>query len=197
MPRKDYSCATTLLDTLMNMLLAFVAMFVMAFCAAMAQKENKKKDNDNNAKVAGEMSITLTWPEEMDDDLDLWVEDPAGNVVFWSRRDEGLMHLDRDDVGLQHDQAAGSSLGNKEVVVVRSLMTGEYVVNVHAYTLRSGGHIPATVTADRLTTQTRLAARTLSMDFTGDEQTAFRILVDGNGDISLSDLPKLLTRGQR
>ena len=40
---------------------------------------------------------------DLDDDVDTYVEDPSGNLVAFMRREEGLMHLDRDDLGKRND----------------------------------------------------------------------------------------------
>ena len=92
--KKLYSCNTSFLDLLFNMLLAFTAMFVLAFAMINVDKENKK----SSVQVKAEYMITLSWNDEMDDDIDLYVEDPRGALACFRRREDGLMHLDRDDL---------------------------------------------------------------------------------------------------
>ena len=46
-----------------------------------------------------EFLITMTWPDSHPDDIDLYAEDPAGNIVWYHVREAGFMVLDRDDRG--------------------------------------------------------------------------------------------------
>lgn len=52
----------------------------------------------------GEYAIKVTWPPGADDDVDTYVQDPAGNVVSFSNPDAGLMHLEHDDLGRRSDR---------------------------------------------------------------------------------------------
>ena len=51
-----------------------------------------------------EFLITVFWPDNLEDDVDIYVEDPAGNLVWFKSREPGLMHLDRDDLGKRNDE---------------------------------------------------------------------------------------------
>ena len=66
--RKNYSCNTSFLDLLFNMLLAFACLFVLAFALI---NQNKKTPD-----VKASYLITFTWPKELDNDVDAYVEDP-------------------------------------------------------------------------------------------------------------------------
>jgi len=81
------------------MLLAFTALFVLAFSMVNENKDRSK----SNVEVKAEYIITMIWPDDMDNDIDIYVEDPLGNLCFFRRREEGLMHLDRDDLGFKND----------------------------------------------------------------------------------------------
>lgn len=198
MPRRDYSCNTTFLDLLFNMLLAFVAMFVMAF--ALSQVE-KAKPNETNAKVSGEFMIELTWDDESDDDVDLWVEGPGG-LVFFSKRECGNMYLDRDDTGMMSEtvQTENGPIevhSNKEVVTIRNLVPGEYIVNVFAYALRPTRPIIAKIEIVRLRPWAMVAFKTMSLNHNGDEKTAVRFTVKPDGSVTgINELTKLLSKTQ-
>ena len=60
--------------------------------------------------VNAEFIITMSWPKDSKDDIDLYVMDPAGNIVYFRDKDNGLMHLDRDDLGDKNDQIWRSEL---------------------------------------------------------------------------------------
>ena len=47
-----------------------------------------------------EYIITVTWEDNSPDDIDTWVEDPEGNVIWFRSPEVDLLHLDRDDRGL-------------------------------------------------------------------------------------------------
>ncbi len=50
-----------------------------------------------------EYIITVTWPDRNPNDIDTYVEDPAGNLTFFKNPNAGLIHLDRDDRGNLND----------------------------------------------------------------------------------------------
>ena len=82
-------------------------------------------------------------PDGSTDDIDTWVQDPAGNLVWFRAREAGLMHLDRDDRGLTNDVIVVNGKQvvnplNQEVVTLRGIAPGEYTVNVHYYDSKDG-----------------------------------------------------------
>ena len=85
-------------DMLFNILIAFVFCFIIAL---LAMNPKAKKAGDIPAKA--EFIITVSWPDMNPNDLDTYVQDPAGAVVWFRSREAGLMHLDRDDRGLAGD----------------------------------------------------------------------------------------------
>lgn len=181
-----YSCNTSLLDVLFNMLLAFAMLFIIAF--ALVRKDTPQKEAD--IKIEGDLLVTITWPSERDDDIDLWVRDPNGNIVFFSDRQAGLMYLDRDDVGFTNDTIAmpdGSlqrSIGNQEMVTVRGLQAGEFVFNVHAFRLREPRPIPVSIRIMRIGAPTEtILVKTVTLQRTGDERTVIRLTFDKDGNV--------------
>lgn len=187
MARRDYSCSITMSDLLFNMLLAFVALFTLAFA------QMQIKNMDNNAKMKAEYLITISWPKELDDDVDVYVEDPAGHLICFRRREDGLMHLDRDDLGKRNDRintAFGvvEFEGNREIVTLRGSIPGEYIVNVHMFRRNSSdtpeGYAPSTedcpvtVQLDQLNPYAIVAVKTVVLNNNGDEKTALRFVLE-------------------
>ena len=120
-------------DMLFNMLIAFVFCFIIAL---LAMNPKALKAGDIPAKA--EYIITVSWPDMNPNDIDAWVQDPGGNLVWFRAREAGLMHLDRDDRGLANDSIVvnGKQIVNplnQEVVTLRGIVAGEYVVNAHYY----------------------------------------------------------------
>ena len=96
--KRNYHTETAFLDLLFNTLLCFAALFSLSFDLINPSKQTK------NVEAKADFIITVVWPADMDDDVDTYVEDPAGNLVAFMRREQGLMHLDRDDTGFQSDR---------------------------------------------------------------------------------------------
>ena len=87
-PEPDFEIFSALL---FNSLKAITFMFFVSFAMINPVAESGKVD------PKAEMMITVTWPDGSPDDVDTYVADPAGNIVWYHRREAGLMHLDRDD----------------------------------------------------------------------------------------------------
>ena len=138
-----------------------------------------KESNDIETKA--EFMITVEWPSDLDDDVDTYVEDPSGNLVAFMRREEGLMHLDRDDLGHRNDSVL-TDFGvveyteNRELVTLRGIAKGEYVVNVHLYMKRSdASEIPVVIKLEKLNPYRTVTVKKVILRKTGDEKTAFKI----------------------
>jgi len=103
-----------------------------------------------------EFLIILDWDKNSSDDIDLWIEDPVGNVLSFKNKTSGLMHLDKDDLGKVNDiiyLPDGTSQIielNREVATFRGWVKGEYAINVHMYSKRDVIPTNATVTMLRV-----------------------------------------------
>ena len=118
-------------DMLFNMLIAFVFCFIVALLAM-----NPKALKAGDVPAKAEYIITLSWPDMDPNDIDTWVQNPAGDTVWFRAREAGLMHLDRDDRGLSNDTIVVNGREvinplNQEVVTLRGVVPGEYFVNAH------------------------------------------------------------------
>ena len=102
---KSYNSNTSFLDILFNTLVGFVLLFIIAFLLISPVK--KKKEIEQKAEYV----ITITWPGDMSDDVDSWLEDPTGKVMYFRKREAGLMHLDRDDLGSLNDTILVPGIG--------------------------------------------------------------------------------------
>ena len=168
-------------DLLFNTLLAFVMLFAIALIAM----NPKARTGVIDAKA--EFIITVTWPDLNPNDVDTWVQDPGGNLVWFRAREAGMMHLDRDDRGLSNDtivingQKVVNPL-NQEVVTIRGFAPGEYTVNLHYYDTQNGEPVTANVSVVKVNPRAEVVfygAATLQRK--GDEVTAVRFTVDRDG----------------
>ncbi|SEF10128.1 hypothetical protein SAMN05444161_8383 [Rhizobiales bacterium GAS191] len=105
-------------------------------------------------ELKAEYIITAEWDLAHDCDVDLWVRDPLGNVVYWSHKEAGSMHLDHDSRGSLSDEqrlADGTIVKPKsygEMVTLRGIVPGEYTVNLHLYgAMIDGAEVKAPGTA--------------------------------------------------
>lgn len=192
--RRSYSSNLAFLDLLFNTLLCFVAFFAIALVLINPESENRK------VEVKAEFIISMSWPGDINDDVDLYVEDPAGNLVSYSRREDGLMHLDRDDLGQSNDivETEFGSIEyneNREIVTIRGTVPGEYVINVHMYSKRSEESTPVFIQVDKINPFSTVFTNTVNLQYDGHEETAVRIVVDKDSNVeSVNYLRKSLTR---
>ena len=183
-------------DMLFNMLIAFVFCFIIALLA-MNPKALKAGDIPSKA----EFIINVSWPDMNPNDIDTWVEDPAGNLLWFRQRDAGLMHLDRDDRGLMNDVITinGKEIVNPlnvEVATIRGIEPGEFTVNVNYYETKNGEPVPVTVSIIKVNPRAEVVfygQATLARK--GDEATLARFTVLPDGNVAnVNTLPKKLVQ---
>ena len=180
-------------DLLFNALLGFVVMFVLAVLLINPIAKSGAVD------AKAEFLITLSWPEGRREDVDLYVQDHAGEMVWFRSREAGLMHLDRDDLGERNDviEVAGRQVRNplnQEIVSIRGILPGEYVVNLHLYRGDGAQPVPATVKIEKLNPKVELVFfGLLTLIEQGDERTAARFSIGTDGRVrDVNQLPKQL-----
>ncbi len=183
-------------DMLFNMLIAFVFCFIVALLA-MNPKALKAGDIPSKAEVI----INVSWPDMNPNDIDTWVQDPAGNLVWFRSREAGLMHLDRDDRGLTNDVIVvdGRQVTNplnQEVVTIRGIEPGEFTVNVNYYESKNGQPVEVTVSVIKVNPRAEVVfygQSTLARK--GDEATALRFTMGPDGSIgNVNTLAKSLVQ---
>jgi len=184
--------STPFIDLLFNLLLGYAFLFLISFL--MIQPILKKAEVHTQA----EFIITVTWPLDNTDDVDTWLEDPLGNLVWFSNKEAGLSHLDRDDLGSSNDiiyLADGSVIKypyNQEILTIRGYIGGEWTLNVHMYSKREKENTIAHVTMDKLNpTLKPVFIKDIPLEVRGDEVTVARFEMSSNGDIlSMNDMQK-------
>ena len=195
-------------DMLFNMLIAFVFCFIIALLAI-----NPRAMKAGDVPAKAEYIVTLSWPDNDPNDLDMWAEGPAGELIWFRARESGLMHLDRDDRGLSNDKVVvdGKTFVNplnQEVITIRGISPGEYVVNAHYYESNKGAEgseatdsaagqaVPATLTVVKVNPRAEVVfygQKTLSNK--GDEVTMVRFTIAPDGEVSgINTLAKKLAR---
>ena len=183
-------------DMLFNMLIAFVFCFIIALLAM-----NPKALKAGDVPAKAEFIITLSWPDYDPNDIDTWVQNPAGEMVWFRAREAGLMHLDRDDRGLSNDTITVNGRDivnplNQEVVTLRGIAPGEYIVNAHYYETKNEQAVPVTVSVVKVNPRAEVVYYgQVTLARKGDEATAVRFTVLPDGSVNgINTLPKSLVR---
>jgi hypothetical protein len=171
-------------DILFNALLGFAVMLFIAFALI------KPDDKVGNINVKAEYLITVTWPDNLPDDIDTYVRDPQDNIVWYNTLDRGFLHLDRDDRGEYLDQVMvdGEKVTfplNQETVTLRGIIPGEYTVNVYNFLNPSNVPVPVSVKLEKLNPTVKVVFyESMNLMGVGDERTAIRFTLDAEGEVS-------------
>ena len=167
----------------------FKAMQVLAFLFFVALLSIAPDAKDGKIDPKAEFLITMSWPDNHPDDLDLFVQDPLGNMVWYRRREAGFMVLDRDDRGGANDFIVVNgkkipSAIREEIVTVRGIVAGEYTVNVSHFAATTGQPVQASVKVQKLNPKAQVIFDDkVPVDHTGDEKTAVRFPLDAEGKV--------------
>jgi hypothetical protein len=177
----------------------FKALQVIAFLFFIALLMVSPESNSGKVDSKAEFLITMDWPDNHPDDLDLFVQDPAGNLAWYRRREAGFLTLDRDDRGGANDfiVVAGKKISSpvrEEIVTIRGIVAGEYTVNVSHFQATTGQPVPVNVKVQKLNpTAQVIFDNKLTLDHTGHERTAVRFRLDTEGKVvNVDQRPKSL-----
>lgn len=196
---KTYHTNITFFDLLFNTVLGFT--FFFAICLILMNIQKAK--TDPNIKTKAEFVITLTWDsnaEGLGDDIDLWIEDPEDNIIFFKNKELGLSHLDRDDLGNTNDSiitADGRKISipiNQEIGTIRGIIPGEWTVNIHMYRKRIKEPSNVEVKIEKLNPTVKIVAYEKYLMKTDlEEITVARFMVSNDGTVLFIDkIPKKL-----
>ena len=136
MNNEKYKSTIGFTDLLFNILVGFAFLFIIAFL--LIKPEAKKADFERKA----EFVIVMEWDHDQPDDIDLYVQDPTQNKVHFRLPITNFMYLDKDDLGYANDvvkNVDGTVTKvniNREVVTIRGIIAGEYIINAHYYSSR-------------------------------------------------------------
>ena len=186
-------------DLLFNIMLGFVVLFIIAFL--LINPPTKKDD----IPMKAEWLIIVEWPPELIDDVDVWIKAPNGDLVGFKNKETGLLHLDRDDLGISNDmiRVAGDLIPNKinrEIITIRGLVPGEYYVSLHMYSKKTKGKVPVTVSVMDINPFKEVYNITKEMSFRGQQIAlpGFVINKDGNLESTFETTTSIVpTMGRR
>ncbi len=169
---------TVFRDVIMLALAGFVAVVILMLPHLNPPGAKQSEDSE----PPGNVIVEIRWPDEIDADVDLWVEAPGDVPVGYSNKGGLVFNLLRDDLGKRAD-ATGM---NYEVSYSRGIPPGEYAVNVHLYRNVANIYpIPVTVvTSVKRNAQEsarQLLASKVELTREGQEITVYRFELDEYG----------------
>ena len=181
-------------DLLFNALLGITFLFLIAimFMNPIAKA--------GNVSLKAEYLITITWPDKRPDDVDIWMQDPHGEVLSYLNKDAGWLHLDRDDQGNITDTVIieGREVVypvNQEVVTIRGIIGGEYTLNLYYYENRSNLPVTVTVKIEKVNPSLEIVYYDeVVLERVDVEKTVLRFTLSGDGKFqNINHNPKTLT----
>jgi hypothetical protein len=201
MRHKQFDFRTAYIDLLLNVLTGIIFLFLLTTMMIQTKKQ------DEGIKKDAQYVIMAEWSPDMDCDVDLWVQDPNGEAVSFNRKDFGVMHLERDDMGLRNDvirDPAGRVVSqvntNGETWVLRGIIPGEFLVTLHLYSCRYSAdvfkampigaptNLPVKVELIKLNPDYQvLLSETIVLSRVWQELTAFNFTLSADGTLIASD----------
>lgn len=182
-----YTDAMTMLFCWANMI---IAMLLISAHLVVQQTPQHKTD------TPGEFLVTLTWDDSRDLDLDLWMQDPFGDVIFYGNREAKNISLDRDSRGfitneVQLPDGRKVYSGNREVITIRTIIPGNYLVAVGYYSSNET-HTPvdAIIKITKLNpAYEEVFGSKIHLDNVKDSKNVVAFHVDENGNVSILPTP--------
>lgn len=167
----------------------FKALQVIAFLFFIALLAINPEAKAGKVESKAEFIISMTWPDNHPDDVDLYVEDPVGNIAWFHQREAGFLVLERDDRGGANDfiMVNGRKVTSpirEETVSIRGIVAGEYTINVNHYLATTGKPVPVSVKVEKINPTVEVVHYdTIQLDHTGQERTAVRFKINADGKV--------------
>ncbi|HET6469770.1 MAG TPA: hypothetical protein VFG43_15455 [Geminicoccaceae bacterium] len=189
-PFEDDDGGTVFRDVITLALAGFVAVVILL----LPHVQPKGAQSAENVTPPGNVIVEVSWPPDLDTDVDLWVQAPGDVPVGYSNKGGAVFNLLRDDLGHQLDVSGM----NYEVSYSRGIVAGEYVVNLHLYRNRSRAEIIPTrvvvsVKADVAAPTRQILVTDTQLEREGQELTVFRFALADTGQLVPGSVHSLQT----
>ena len=171
MATMNRSTAVAYIDMLSCLFAFFVVAFVIVF--------QVEKNNKGNVEDPAQFLITMEWTNGSYNDIDLLVKNPNDKVVWYKVHNADGMTLDRDDQGMG---GIRDSM-RREVVSIRTIEAGEYVVNVLFFKKRIETPEKVSFKILKLNPYQELYEGTHVLTLEKEELTVFSFVVDDKGKV--------------
>jgi hypothetical protein len=148
--------------------------------------------------VPGNVMVEARWADELDTDVDLWVQAPGDVPVGYSNKSGVIFNLLRDDLGRNADPTQL----NYEVSYSRGVPPGEYAVNLHMYRNKSKVSpvkvtIVTSVKKPNSESAKQILTSSVDLMVENQEATVYRFKLTEAGELvpgSVNSLPKPLRK---
>lgn len=134
MNKQKFKSNTAFTDMLFLMLSGVTVLWVLSFI--LINPISKTQDVESHAKYL----LTMDWADESKDDIDMWLRNPDGTIIYYGRKDHGGATLERDDLGISSDCVMDTETGeprcvelNREVIAISNPQVGEYQLQFRVY----------------------------------------------------------------
>jgi hypothetical protein len=192
---RNHNSNLAFVDLLFNLILGFVFLFIISFILINEPKKNQ------GVEQKAEYMIILSWDDDLNNDIDLWVQGPSGSVGFRNPQ-QGNMFLDKDDLGHRNDVIINGGVEkiiyiNREVVSIRGFQKGEYIVNAFYYNNGDKANVRNKVSIELIKINPFKVVYQGSKEFVeeGQEETFVRFTMDEDGDYkNINYLPKNIVK---
>lgn len=180
---------TSYRDVVTIALIGFVAITVLLLPFL-----NPPAIEDTPATETG-IQFEMSWPSEMDIDVDLWVQAPGERAVGYSHLGSPILNLQRDDVGSYND----FGFSNHETIRSTGFVPGPYIVNLHLFRMHRApddGIVPVAIRISHEAKGKRsitLFQGKVELNYVGQELTVIRFTLNDKGFIvpeSMNNIPK-------
>lgn len=183
----DSADGTVFRDVIMLALLGFVTIVIL-----LLPHLNPPNAAAVDTPPPGSIIVEVHWPDELDTDIDLWVEAPDEVPVGYSNKGSEVFNLLRDDLGKRGDPTDI----NYEVAYSRGAPAGDYTVNLHLYSNNAGAlpvsaEVSVGVRRNPDDPVRHIATEKVTLSRIGEEQTIVRFTLDETGWISPGSLHKV------
>ncbi len=176
----DDAGSTVFRDVIMLALVGFVALVILM----LPHIQPKGARATAEAIPPGNVIVEVRWPDEVDADVDLWVQAPGDVPVGYANKGGAVFNLLRDDLGNRADVTGL----NYETTYSRGILPGEYTVNLHLYRNPSKSYpvlVTVVTSVKRGTEDTtrQLLASKVELTREGEEMTVYRFRLSEAGGL--------------
>ena len=188
-PLDEDAGGTVFRDVILLALMGFVALVILML-PHIHPPESKTSDDP----LLGNVIVEITWPDDLDVDVDLWVQAPDDRPVGYSNRGGRFFDLLRDDLGFLQD----ITNSNIEMAYSRGIPAGEYIVNVHMYRNQVEVwpihvQVLVSVKADITKAATPILRAAVDLVREDEERTVFRFVLDKDGKLERGSVNHIYT----
>ena len=182
-----YKSTIAFIDILFNILIGFVFLFLVAFL--LINPVAKKNDIISPA----EFLVILTWPADLNDDIDIWLRGPGGEYVGFRSKEVGIFHLERDDLGYANDTVVHGNneiavKKNQETIAIRGIYPGDYLISAMYYSSydlnQPAKTIPLNVEVIKINPYKIIYTETKTVSAIGQQRNFLSFTVDQQGVVT-------------